>query len=231
MDPKDHFMQIYRLHGTTYHELISYEDTDGNLRPSLTKITSFASKSILDLGTGTGRIPLLFPDSNITGVDLHWEMLIENQRQQRPDPRPLVQGDMRILPFSNNCFEIVTAGWALGHFTGWFGDQWQQHMEQVLNEVSRVLKPEGWLVILETMTTGSHTPAPPSEGLATYYRWLEEDLGFETHVIQTDYLFDDLSQATRYAQFFFGIDLAKKVRKHNWVRLPEWTGIWARQIG
>ncbi len=214
MDPKDHFIQIYSHQGTAYHEMISYEDVDGNLRPALEGITPFTGK-ILDLGTGTGRIPLLFPEANITGLDLHWDMLKENQRQQMPDPGPLLQGDMRLLPFPSGSFQIVTAGWALGHFTGWFGEDWQAQMRLVLEEAQRVLQPGGWLIILETMTTGSTTPAPPSPGLAEYYRWLEEDLGFDSQVIQTDYLFDDLAQAYRYAQFFFGDELAKKVRKRK----------------
>jgi ubiquinone/menaquinone biosynthesis C-methylase UbiE len=230
MDPKDHFIQIYRHKGTVYHEMIAYEDVDGNLRPALEAFTHFAGKSILDLGTGTGRIPMLFPDADITGLDLHWDMLIENQRQQSPDPGPLVQADMRLLPFPTDSYEIITAGWALGHFTGWFGEDWKAQAQTVLDEASRVGQPGGWIIIIETMTTGSHTPEPPSEGLATYYQWLEEDQEFQPQVIQTDFQFDDLAQAIHYMRFFFGVELAKEVRKQGWVRLPEWTGIWAKQL-
>ena len=230
MDTEDHFIQIYSQQGTSYHEMIAYEDVDGNLRPALESFTPFAEKSILDMGTGTGRIPLLFPDAEVTGLDLHWDMLLENQRQQSPDPGPLVQSDMRILPFPDQQFDIVTAGWALGHFTGWFGKNWQKQIKTVLDEASRVLQPGGWIIIIETMTTGSHTPKPPSEGLAIYYQWLEEELGFQAQVIQTDFQFDDIEQAIHYMRFFFGDELAEKVRKEGWVRLPEWTGIWAIQF-
>ena len=34
---------------------------------------------MLDLGTGTGRIPLLFPDTAVTGLDLQSAMLLENR--------------------------------------------------------------------------------------------------------------------------------------------------------
>lgn len=230
MDPKDHFIQIYQKHGPTYHELIAVEDVDGNLRPALESITSFNEKSILDLGTGTGRIPLLFPDTAVTGLDLHRSMLLENQRQQGTPPALLLQGDMRALPFPDASFKIVTAGWALGHFTGWFGEEWEHQARTVLDEMHRVTVPTGHLIILETMTTGSHTPAPPSEGLAVYYEWLENEWGFTRQVIQTDYLFPDLETAIHYTQFFFGDELAEKVRTNNWVRLPEWTGIWSKLI-
>ncbi|MEJ2759146.1 MAG: class I SAM-dependent methyltransferase [Anaerolineales bacterium] len=226
MNPEDHFIQIYNHHGQAYHELIRYEDVDGNLRPAMEAVTSFRGKAILDLGTGTGRIPLLFPETPVTGLDLHLDMLLENQRQQAPDPARLVQADMRSLPFGGHSFEIVTSGWALGHFTGWFEEEWETEATKVLNEIHRVVMPGGTKIILETMSTGSLTPAPPNYALAAYYEWLEELWGFNRQVIQTDYLFDDLAQAFRLTRFFFGDELAKKVRKQGWVRLPEWTGLW-----
>ena len=225
---EDHFIRIYQNHAATYHEMIACEDVDGHLRPALEAVTSFAGKSVLDLGTGTGRIPLLFPDAAVTGLDLQRAMLLENQRQQMPEPGPLVEGDMRALPFHADCFQIVTAGWALGHFTGWYPRDWQTQILLVIEEAQRVLVPGGHLIILETLTTGSHTPAPPSKALADYYDWLESDLGFSRREVQTDYLFDSLELAFAYAKFFFGDALAKKVRRQNWVRLPEWTGIWSR---
>ena len=230
MDQNSPYYKIYNFQGATYHEMISFEDVEGNLRPALESVIPFGGKTILDLGTGTGRIPLLFPDAQVAGLDLHANMLHENQRQQSPDPGLLVQADMRHLPFLNQSYEIVTSGWVLAHFIRWFGEKWQDQIKNVLNEVARVLQPGGFLIIIETMTTGSLSPAPPTPGLAEYYRWLEEDLDFKLQVIQTDFQFDDLDQAARYAQFFFGENLAKKVRKHNWVRLPEWTGIWSKQI-
>lgn len=230
MDPNSRYYPIYSQQGATYHKMISLEDVEGNLRPALESVIPFGGKTILDLGTGTGRIPLLFPDAQVTGLDLHANMLHENQRQQSPDSGPLIQADMRQLPFLNQSFEVVTSGWVLAHFIRWFGEGWQDQINRVLDEVARVLQPSGYLIIIETMTTGSLTPAPPTPGLAEYYRWLEEELGFTSQVIQTDYQFDDLDQAIHYAQFFFGKELAKKVRKQNWVRLPEWTGIWSKQI-
>ncbi len=157
-------------------------------------------------------------------------MLLENRRQHMPEPGPLVEGDMRTLPFPAGCFEVVTAGWALGHFTGWYPQDWRNHISVALDDARRVLAPGGHLIIIETLTTGSHKPAPPNEVLAAYYRWLEDDLGFFRQEVQTDYLFDSLELAYAYAKFFFGDGLAKKVRRENWVRLPEWTGIWSRKV-
>jgi ubiquinone/menaquinone biosynthesis C-methylase UbiE len=230
MNGTDHFIQIYRSRGKTYHEMISFEDTDDNLRPALQSITPFTDQRVLDLGTGTGRLPLLFPESEFIGLDLHENMLLENQANTREKSTYLVQANMKSLPFDENCFDSVTAGWAIGHFTGWYPNDWREQVDLVLEQTVRVLKPSGWMIILETLSTGSLNPAPPNPSLANYYSWLENQWGFSSMVVQTDYQFETLEQAEWYSQFFFGEALAKLVRKNHWVRLPEWTGIWSKQF-
>ena len=73
-------------------------------------------------------------------------------------------------------------------------------------------------------------PGPPTPGLADYYAWLEKYWEFSCQTIRTDYQFQDLEEATNFTAFFFGDDLAQTVRKNNWIRLPEWTGVWGRMI-
>jgi hypothetical protein len=91
----------------------------------------------------------------------------------------------------------------------------------------RVQKPKGKVIIIETLTTGSTMPAPPTQGLAEYYARLENQWGFSRQQIQTDYQFSNLEEAIKLSEFFFGAELANKVRRNNWVRLPEWTGVWS----
>jgi hypothetical protein len=101
-------------------------------------------------------------------------------------------------------------------------------MERVLGEINRVALPNATVVIFETLTTGSLTPAPPNEHLAEYYGWLEDVQRFSRFVFRTDYQFADLAEAVELTRFFFGQELATRVRRNNWVRLPEWTGMWVR---
>lgn len=230
----DHYKKIYASKAEEYHQMVAVEDVDGNLPVLLRKITSFEGKQVLDLGTGTGRIPLIFADEVnwIIGSDLNYPMLAEQHRmrQQASGAWPLVNADNCYLPYSDGTADIVTAGWAIGHFIGWYPEDWKQRITLVLNEMERVVQPGGMLIIMETMTTGAITPAPPHEGLAEYYRWLEENWGFSCNVISTDFQFESVEDAVAKTSFFFGEELAQKIRENGWARLPEWTGVWNKQV-
>jgi len=157
-------------------------------------------------------------------------MLQENRFNTKELSLKLVQGDIRFLPFPNCRFDIVTAGWAIGHITGWYPNSWKEQATRILDHAARTLRPGGWIIILETLTTGSNIPAPPTASLGEYYGWLENTWGFSRTEIQTDFQFETLAQSEYYAQFFFGQELANRVRKNHWLRLPEWTGLWFKRI-
>ena len=229
----DHFIRIYHEEAVAYHAMIAREDVDEQVRASLVASGALQVRRLLDLGTGTGRIPLLLHEDipHIVAFDLHEAMLREQVRQRAlvNGCWPLLQGDMRHLPFATGEFDLVTAGWALGHFCGWYGDEWQVEMQHVLTEMRRVVQPGGQVIILETLSTGSLTPKPPTPELARYYDWLEGAWGFQRRELQTDYQFATPEDAVAHAEFFFGPELASSIRAHGWARVPEWTGFWCWQ--
>lgn len=227
----DHFKQIYQHQAGPYHRMIAAEDVDGNLERLLKQHIIFApTRIVLDLGSGTGRLPLLLRDSvpGIVGSDLYRAMLLEQQSQRSAAGGnwPLLQADMRTLPFTTASADVILAGWAMGHLRSWYEGEWQAQMSRILHEMRRVLKPGGALVIMETMTTGSHTPAPPNVDLAEYYHWLETEWGFKREVIATDYLFKSVDDAADCMTFFFGEQMREQIIENQWRRVPEWTGVW-----
>ena len=140
-----------------------------------------------------------------------------------------MHADNRRLPFRDGFADIVTAGWALGHLRGWYPQDWRTQIGLILEEMLRVVKPGGSLMIMETMTTGALVPAPPNAELAEYYGWLEDTWGYSRSVIRTDYQFDSVEDAVEKTTFFFGEEMADLIREHGWARLPEWTGVWHRR--
>jgi ubiquinone/menaquinone biosynthesis C-methylase UbiE len=230
----DHYQKIYAEKASEYHHMMSAEDVDGNLMSALERVTSFKGKTILDLGTGTGRLPLLLSDQNtrLIGIDLYRAMLIENQNQREKISGvwDLVQGDMRKLPLPTRWAQVVFAGWAIGHLRDWFSMSWQTHIGRILDEIHRVVAPGGYLLVVETLGTGSLVPTPPTEGLSEYYAWLENEWDFSRQEIPTDYIFPNVDSAVNHTEFFFGEELAEKIRRNNWTRLPEWTGVWSKQV-
>lgn len=221
--------KIYQSQASGYQELIIHEDVEGNLLPALEDIASFTGKTVLDLGTGTGRIPYLLGDKvkQVIGLDLYWDMLRVQKTQGISNE--LIQADFRFLPTPQNTFDIVTAGWSISALRGGPDNQgWEANISLVLQEIHRTIRKGGAIIIIETMSTANTIPRPPTSELAEYYSWLETEWGFDHQVIQTDYQFNDLDHAVATIGFFFGDEMASKVKENTWVRVPEWTGIWSK---
>ncbi len=208
---------------------MSGADVDGRLAAALRQLTPLSGKKWLDLGTGTGRIPAIVAPhvAQLVALDRHTAMLRE-QLSTQPSALStyLAQADMQALPLPSHHFDVVTAGWSMGHSRAWFAQQWQVVMGRMVQEMRRVVAPGGIVIIIETMGTGVLSPAPPSAELAEYYAWLEEKWGFTRQVIPIDYEFASVGAAAAVMTFFFGEEMGQRVRTNNWQRVPEWAGLW-----
>jgi ubiquinone/menaquinone biosynthesis C-methylase UbiE len=229
----DHFQTIYHGDKThLYDAMAGYEDVENNLLRMLQRHTPAKAAAVLDVGAGTGRVSrLLAPQTaRLVSLDLNIPMLRIAQRyQQRASiPWHIIAGDATRLPLASAWADVVTAGWAIGHFPGWF-DNWIELTDLAINEMQRALKPGGTQILIETMGTGSASPLPPTEGLAAYYRRLETIHHFQSEVIRTDYAFPDVKTAVELVGFFFGDELAHKMQQENTPHLIEWTGVWWRK--
>lgn len=102
---------------------------------------------ILDVATGTGDLAIMTAKkvpARVIGVDISLKMLesgnvkiIKKGLQHRVN---LQQGDGEQLPFTDNAFDAVLIAFGIRNF---------EHPEKGLREMIRVVKPGGYLIIME----------------------------------------------------------------------------------
>ena len=103
---------------------------------------SSSSSRILDVACGTGDLSLeLFETTGarVIGADFCRPML-EIAATKTPNELPLIEGDALALPFRDGTFEVVTIAFGLRNLAS---------VECGLAELRRVLKPGGWVAVLE----------------------------------------------------------------------------------
>ena len=104
-------------------------------------VASWRPGKIVDLATGTGDLALAvqkkLPDAEVTGVDFLPEML---ELARRKGVRETILADAMKLPFPDASFDCVTIAFGLRNMENWRG---------ALAEMSRVLRRDGHLLVLE----------------------------------------------------------------------------------
>jgi ubiquinone/menaquinone biosynthesis C-methylase UbiE len=227
------FTTIYNSQAEDYERLISREDRHGNIKPALARIRPLAGLEVVELGAGTGRITrLLAPEAgHITAFDRSTHMLSVARRELAKIGRSnwrLAAADNRSLPLKSGSADLAIAGWSLGHSIGWYPAGWRQEIGRALAEMTRVLRPGGTIILLETLGTNRRTPQPPAPGLEEFFNWLEREHHFRRTWIRTDYRFASVQEADRLTRFFFGDAMADDILAKGSPIVPECTGIWWR---
>jgi demethylmenaquinone methyltransferase / 2-methoxy-6-polyprenyl-1,4-benzoquinol methylase len=104
-------------------------------------VVAWRPGKIVDLATGTGDLALALqkkvPDAEVTGVDFLSEML---ELAQTKGVRRTILADAMKLPFPDASFDCVTIAFGLRNMENW---------RDALGEMSRVLRRDGHLLVLE----------------------------------------------------------------------------------
>ncbi len=102
---------------------------------------------ILDVACGTGDFTIeiaqkVATGSKVTGIDLSEGMMAIGREKIKAAgvDATMVQGDCEALPYGNDTFHRISVGFGVRNF---------EHLDIGLQEMFRVLKPAGKLVILE----------------------------------------------------------------------------------
>ncbi len=122
-----------------------HEDGIHLARPLLEALPRAASPVVLDVATGTGRLPqALLRQLNfrgrIVGIDRSWRMLAIAQSKTRQHSQSVawIREDAMALPFRGSSFHAVTCVEAL---------EFLPSPAQALTEMARVLRPGGQLLL------------------------------------------------------------------------------------
>lgn len=155
---------LYDLSARAYERIKQYDVGDEQWflgLPLAGALVWVPSPLVLDVATGTGRLPralLRQPgfDGRVVGVDLSRRMLAEAVRlnAQFADRVTWIWQDAENLPFQDNAFDAVTCLEAL---------EFMPHPQRALSELVRVLRPGG--VLLITNRVGRHAKFLPGRAL------------------------------------------------------------------
>lgn len=116
-------------------------------------------KRVLDVATGTGDLAILSneilaPDE-IIGIDISEGMLALGRKKVEKaglsDKIQLVKGDSEAISYPDDSFDAVTVAFGVRNF---------ENLEKGLEEIKRVLKPGGTLVVVECTQPGGWLSKP-----------------------------------------------------------------------
>src|SRR5512139_507938 len=224
---------VYARHGNEYEALIAREDYQGNIPRTIDEIINVDGLDVLDLGAGTGRLTLLLAPraGSIHAFDASSEMLRVCRERLLASGLANWQVDVadhRRLPVPDQSADLAVSGWSVSYLAVWNQENGTAELDTWLEEMKRVLRSGGTIILFESLGTGNEAPVR-LEHVESTYQWLDAH-GFESKWIRTDYRFESVEEAAELAGFFFGEEMAERIRRDGSVILPECTGVWWRKV-
>jgi len=193
---------------------------DVSWRKKIVKILKYKNPStILDVATGTGDLAIAMVKTNaqkIIGLDISKGMLdvgIEKIKDRNLNNTiEMVIGDSENLKYENDFFDAITVSFGVRNF---------ESLDSGLNEIFRVLKPNGSLVILET---SNPTKFPFKQFYRFYSKFILPSIGkiFSKDKVAYNYL-SESSAEFPYGEKFNNI--LKKIGFTNVVDFPQTFGV------
>ncbi len=180
-------------------------------KKALLSLKSFDPKDILDIATGTGDICIkaftyLKPKSAI-GVDISDKMMdvgrVKVDKAGLSDKISFEVQDCATLTFKNNSFDAVTISFGIRNF---------ERLDESLQQIRRVLKPKGHLLILEMNE--------PQKGLllAAYKLYTRVFVGLTSRILSNDTKAYDYLQQSMHV-FASGDKLLKILEDNGFKRV------------
>jgi len=140
---------LYDVYAARYDRIVNIDPVYEHLHlaaPVMKRLASETDPLVLDVATGTGRLPLALLNHSefsgyVVGVDASWKMLRQADQKLEAvyadEYVSIAQGDGLHLPFPADSFDVVSCLEAL---------EFMPVPEEGLHELVRVLRPGGMLL-------------------------------------------------------------------------------------
>ncbi|WP_158523829.1 class I SAM-dependent methyltransferase [Thermococcus henrietii] len=131
----------YDLASYVYEPINGLLERPTGIKKARKKLISQAKGRVLELGVGTGlNLPLYRNVEEVIGLDISRKMLKKARRKRAEVQVKLIQADARDLPFPDRSFDTIVSTFFLCVVP---------EKEKVIQEIKRVLKPNGFLLAME----------------------------------------------------------------------------------
>jgi len=136
----DEIAKQYDDFSVTYSDNLRDQDKIGNGKfYEIISTLDFKNKKLLDIGCGDGSDLLNYQEMGAMPVGLEPSLEFIKQAKSKSAHLEIIQGVGENLPFEDNSFDIVVSKYALQNMID---------VPKVFEETARVLKKNGYLVIL-----------------------------------------------------------------------------------
>ena len=206
-----HLMGFYTDKAELYEELSKREDYRNDVIKAVSKIVDLRGKTVLDLGTGTGRfaLDLARKAKLVYAADTCKPMLRVLRRLLRSRGKRNVRvlhSTYSRIQLPRESVDVVVSVWSFpAHSKNWDKD---------LREVKRVLKPGGMMVLLDNYHGGEYfrikekMPTPFFKDFNyDLHEWMRKQ-GFKRKVVSTLMNPGSKRNVERLCGPFFGYDLS-----------------------
>jgi ubiquinone/menaquinone biosynthesis C-methylase UbiE len=222
---------IFNHQASKYDRLVMAEDYQGNLIRTMNDLGLLSKEAVVaDLGSGTGRVAFMIASHvfHVYGVEPVAAMRQFAQAKTASTSitnTDFLPGEHKDLPLADGSVDLITEGWAFLRAFRTSLSNWRSEFAAIRREMLRILRPAGSVFLIETMGSFDLWKEAP-DSIKPLYTYFSEEWGLMSRVIQTDYQFQDLSEAVDLGSFFFGDEIGKAIQAKGDPVVPEATIVW-----
>jgi len=196
-----------------YYEIFSIaEDSEKKVDNYLINLSK--NKIILDAGCGTGKyLPVLEKNAKqYIGIDLSDMQLEKARNKSIKDNSIFINSNINSIPLENNSIDLIVSSWVLGTITD------LSEREQCLNELKRVLKIDGIIILVENDENSEFEELrerTKDSRTMNYNNWITQHGFVEDEKIDTYFQFTDLKTTHKCFEIIYGKDIANKINNNK----------------